>query len=146
MRRARDIREQLEALCLRVEVDSNLSEPDDREAMLKSITAGFFYNTARLGRTGDYRTVKQNRTVYVHPSSVLAVRPGKEGEEGSGGGEDILPQWLVYFELAYTTKEFMRQCAPIKPGWLIEIAPHFYREEDVEDERTKKMPKMRVVR
>jgi pre-mRNA-splicing factor ATP-dependent RNA helicase DHX16 len=130
MRKARDVREQLEGLCERVEVDPNISSPDDIESTLKAVTAGFFYNTARLGKSGDYETVKQRRTVYIHPSSVLAK-------------EEPLPGWLVYFELAFTSKEYMRQVAPIQPKWLIEIAPHFYQESDVEDAKTKKMPKQR---
>ena len=96
MKKARDIREQLEGLCERVEIDDKISSPDDIESVLKAITAGFFYNAARLGKSGDYQTVKQHRTVYIHPSSVLA----KEEEP---------PGWLVYFELAFTTKEYMRQ-------------------------------------
>jgi pre-mRNA-splicing factor ATP-dependent RNA helicase DHX16 len=130
MKKARDIREQLEDLCERVEIDKMISKPDDTDAILKAITAGFFYNTAKLGRSGEYQTVKQHRTVYIHPSSVLAK-------------EDDPPPWLVYFELAFTTKEFMRQVAPIMPGWLLEIAPHFYQESDVEDAKAKKMPKSR---
>jgi len=129
MRKARDIRDQLEGLCERVEIDQELSRPEDQDAVLKSITSGFFYNTAKLGKSGDYQTIKQRRTVHIHPSSVLAK-------------EEELPGWLVYFELAFTTKEFMRQVAPIQPGWLIEIAPHFYQESDVNDSRTKKMPKI----
>ena len=128
MKKARDVREQLEGLCERVEVDPNISSPEDIESTLKAITAGFFYNTARLGRSGDYETVKQRRTVYIHPSSVLAK-------------EEPLPGWLVFFELAFTSKEYMRQVAPIQPKWLIEIAPHFYQDSDVEDAKTKKMPK-----
>jgi len=130
MKKARDVREQLEGLCERVEVDPNVSNPEDIESILKAVTAGFFYNTARLGRSGDYETVKQRRTVYIHPSSCLAK-------------EEPLPAWLVYFELAFTSKEYMRQVAPIQPKWLIEIAPHFYQESDVEDSKTKKMPKGR---
>lgn len=128
MRKARDVRDQLEGLCERVEVDPSTSNPEDIEAILKAVTAGFFYNTARLGKSGDYETVKQRRAVYIHPSSVMAK-------------EEPLPGWLVYFELAFTSKEFMRQVAPIQPEWLIEIAPHFYQESDVEDSKTKKMPK-----
>jgi pre-mRNA-splicing factor ATP-dependent RNA helicase DHX16 len=90
---------------------------------------GFFYHTAKLGKSGDYQTIKQKRTVHIHPSSVLAK-------------EEDLPGWLVYFELAFTTKEFMRQVAPIQPGWLVEIAPHFYQESDIQDSSTKKMPKV----
>ena len=128
IRKARDVREQLEALCERVEVDPNISNPEDVESILKAVTAGFFYNTARLGRSGDYETVKQRRTVYIHPSSVLAK-------------EEPLPGWVCYFELAFTSKEYMRQVAPIESKWLVEIAPHFYQESDVEDAKTKKMPK-----
>lgn len=130
IRRARDIREQLEGLCERVEIDQTVSKPDDLDAILKSITAGFFYNVARLGRTGDYQTVKQKKTVFIHPSSVLAK-------------EEQPPPWLLFFELAFTTKEFMRQVAPIKPEWLVEIAPHYYQPSDVEDSSSKKMPKTR---
>ena len=129
MRKARDIREQLEGLCDRVEIDHNVSAADDIDVPLKAFTAGFFYNVAKLGRTGEYQTVKQQKTVYIHPSSVLA----KDEEP---------PGWLVYFELAFTTKEFMRQVAPIKPDWLITIAPHYYQESDVEDAKKKKMPKV----
>jgi pre-mRNA-splicing factor ATP-dependent RNA helicase DHX16 len=128
IRRARDIREQLEGLCERVEIDHMVSKPDDLDAILKAITAGFFYNVAKLGRTGDYQTVKQHKTVYIHPSSVLAK-------------EETPPPWLVFFELAFTTKEFMRQVAPINPEWLVEIAPHYYQQSDVEDSKSKKMPK-----
>lgn len=128
IRRSRDIREQLEGLCERVEIDHLVSKPEDSDAILKAITAGFFYNVAKLSRTGDYQTVKQHKTVYIHPSSVLAK-------------EETPPAWLVYFELAFTTKEFMRQVAPINPEWLVEIAPHYYQQSDVEDAKSKKMPK-----
>lgn len=130
MKKARDVREQLESLCDRVEIDHTAStRPDqDMDAILKAITSGFFYNIAKLGRTGEYQTVKQAKTVYIHPSSVLAK-------------EDQPPPWLVFFELAFTTKEFMRQVAPIQPSWLVEIAPHYYTASDVEDSKAKKMPK-----
>jgi pre-mRNA-splicing factor ATP-dependent RNA helicase DHX16 len=130
IKKARDIREQLAGLCDRVEIDHTVSNSDDFDATLKTITAGFFYNIAKLGRTGEYQTAKQHKTVYIHPSSVMA----KEEEP---------PPWLVFFELAFTTKEFMRQVAPIKPSWLVEIAPHYYQETDIEDSKTKKMPRTR---
>jgi pre-mRNA-splicing factor ATP-dependent RNA helicase DHX16 len=132
IKKARDIRDQLVSLCERVEIDATASAPPDDaiDSTLKAVTAGFFYNVAKLGRTGEYQTVKHHKTVYIHPSSVLA----KEEEP---------PGWVVYFELAFTTKEYMRQVAPIQPSWLIEIAPHYYQEGDVEDPKAKKMPKSR---
>jgi len=143
MKKARDIREQLEGLCDRVEIDPTVScGLDDVDPILKSITAGFFYNTAKLGSGGEYETLKQRRTVYIHPSSVLAPKHNKEMDPDDAAEElDQLPPWLVYFELAFTSKEFMRQVAPIKPEWLVEIAPHFYQDSEVQDSKTKKMPK-----
>lgn len=128
MKKARDIRDQLENLCERVEVDSSLSCGEDIKAPLKAITAGFFYNVAKLGRIGEYQTVKQKKTVYIHPGSVLSK-------------DEDPPAWVVYFELAFTTKEYMRQVSPIDGAWLIEIAPHYYQESDIEDPKRRKMPK-----
>lgn len=42
---------------------------------------------------------------------------------------------MIYHELVFTTKEFMRNVFAIEPEWLIEIAPHFYKESDLIDER-----------
>jgi pre-mRNA-splicing factor ATP-dependent RNA helicase DHX16 len=156
MKRVREIREQLESLCERVEIDASICLPpnsNDFNPILKAITAGFFYNVAKLGRTGDYQTAKQHKAVYIHPSSVLA--PPKHnrkdtGDIGNGHREEYQeaipydpPAWVVYFELTFTSKEYMRQVSPIEPSWLTEIAPHYYQESDVIDAKTKKMPKSR---
>ncbi|KAL7575772.1 hypothetical protein ACA910_003102 [Epithemia clementina (nom. ined.)] len=137
MQKARDIRTQLEALCDRVEIDHSVSaDEDDIESVLKSITGGFFYHIAKLGKTGDYETIKQRKTVYIHPSSVLAHKKGNDDE-----GPPPLSPWLLYYDLAFTTKEYMRQVAPIEPSWLLETAPHYYQASEVEDSKSKKMPR-----
>jgi len=33
----------------------------------------------------------------------------------------------IYFELVLTSKEYMRSNMPLKPEWLMETAPHFYK-------------------
>jgi pre-mRNA-splicing factor ATP-dependent RNA helicase DHX16 len=55
MKRARDVRDQLEGLMERVEIEMLKSEDD--VAIRKAITAGFFYHTAKLSK-GGYKTVK----------------------------------------------------------------------------------------
>ena len=127
LNKARDIREQIDGLCDRVEIvkSSNIS---DMDAIGKSLTAGYFYNTAKFSKNGEYKTVKHQHTVYIHPSSVLSR-------------QEEPPRWLLYFELAFTTKEYMRMVTPIVGKWLVEIAPHYYQTGDVEDSTTKKMPK-----
>lgn len=53
----------------------------------------------------------------------------------------MLPRWVVYHELVLTSKEYMRTVSEIKPGWLVEIAPHYYSKKELADESDKKMPK-----
>ena len=134
MKRARDVRDQIVALLERVDVPLiSLDDVSDMTPVKKSLTAGFFHNAAKLQKSGDsYRTIKQNQTVMIHPSSSLY----KEH-----------PRFIIYYELVLTSKEFMRQVTEIEAEWLVELAPHFYKEKDLfeKDARAfmgkKKMPK-----
>lgn len=125
MKRARDIREQLEGLVSRVEIEPT-SNPGDNIAIRKAVTAGFFYHTARLSKSGSYKTVKHQQTVMIHPNSSMFENH---------------PRWVIYHELVLTTKEFMRQVIEIENQWLLEVAPHYYRSKDLEDNSGKKLPK-----
>ena len=49
-----------------------------------------------------------------------------------------MPKWVIYHELVMTTKEFMRNIIEINKDWLIEIAPHYYKDKDLLDEKDKK--------
>ncbi|XP_013884176.1 pre-mRNA-splicing factor ATP-dependent RNA helicase DHX16 [Austrofundulus limnaeus] len=124
MRRARDVRDQLEGLMDRIEVEV-LSCQGDNIPIRKAVTAGYFYHTARLSK-GGYKTVKHQQMVYVHPNSSLFEEQ---------------PRWLIYHELVFTTKEFMRQVIEIDSSWLLEVAPHYYKSKELEDSSSKKMPR-----
>ncbi|KAI1332801.1 P-loop containing nucleoside triphosphate hydrolase protein [Xylariaceae sp. FL0255] len=127
--RARDVRDQLAKLCERVEVAPSSCDASNLEPIQKAITAGFFPNAARLQRGGDsYRTLKNNTTVYIHPSSVLMKSDPPE-------------KTVVYYELVLTNKEYMRSCMPIRPAWLNEVAPHFHKKKDLEQLEERKVPK-----
>ncbi|KAK4486399.1 hypothetical protein RD792_009073 [Penstemon davidsonii] len=125
MKRARDIRDQLEGLLERVEIEIT-TNPNDLDAIKKAITSGFFPHSAKLQKNGSYRTVKHPQTAHIHPSSGLA---------------QVLPRWVVYHGLVLTTKEYMHQVTQLKPEWLVEIAPHYYHLKDVEDLASNKMPR-----
>ena len=116
MKKARDIREQIVNLLDRVEIE--LKSNGDTEAIRKAFTVGFFSNSAQMQRSGEsYRSIKHNQSMYIHPSSVLF------------GNQ---PKWVIYFELMFTTKEYMRQILEISPVWLLEAAPHYFKTEDIE--------------
>eukprot|EP01062_Namystynia_karyoxenos_P052610 TRINITY_DN421_c3_g1_i1.p1 TRINITY_DN421_c3_g1~~TRINITY_DN421_c3_g1_i1.p1 ORF type:complete len:832 (+),score=395.26 TRINITY_DN421_c3_g1_i1:386-2881(+) len=134
MRRARDIRDQMCMLCERAEVWP-LQREGTNDDILKCITAGFFYHTAQRNKDGkSYRTVKNPQDVWIHPGSYLAPKTEKDKEY-------IPPRWVVYHELVLTSKEYMRQVIEIQPKWLVEIAPHYYKQKDIEDEGKKKLPR-----
>ncbi|XVF68558.1 hypothetical protein PTKIN_Ptkin11bG0012400 [Pterospermum kingtungense] len=115
MKHARDIRDQLKGLLERVGIELQ-SSPNDIEA----ITSGFFPNLARLQKGGIYETMKHSHTVDIHPSTGFAMA-------------GFRPRCVVYHELVLTTKEYMRQVIEVKPEWLVEIAPHYYKMKDIED-------------
>lgn len=127
MKRARDIRDQLVGLMERVEIQLS-TNPADSMAIRKAITAGYFYHVARFSKGGMYKTAKKGQTVMMHPQSCLC--------------ED-LPRWVVYHELVLTTKEYMRNVVVIDGKWLLEVAPHYYRDNEVQDNTSKKMPKVK---
>ncbi|KHJ81597.1 hypothetical protein OESDEN_18716, partial [Oesophagostomum dentatum] len=83
---------------------------------------------AILLSAGHYKTVKHKHTVQVHPNSCLF---------------EELPRWVVYYELVFTSKEFMREISQIESSWLLEVAPHYYKGRELEDSTNKKMPKQR---
>ena len=129
MRRARDVREQLIELCKRVEIDvedPELSIVADHSFsnVRKAFASGYFYNAARLQKTGNYRTVKAPHTVHCHPSSALFEDP---------------PEWVIYHELVLTSKEFIRDLIEVDSKWLLEIAPHYYTASDLREQKEKKV-------
>ncbi|CAB3409218.1 unnamed protein product [Caenorhabditis bovis] len=124
LKRARDVRDQLVGLLERVEIEPKSST--DTIKIRKAITAGYFYNVSKLDNTGHYKTVKHKHTTHPHPNSSLF---------------EETPRWVVYYELVFTSKEFMREMSEIESSWLLEVAPHYYKGRELEDSTNKKMPK-----
>ena len=118
LKRARDVREQLAALCERVEVAPSSVGAGDAVPVQKALLAGFFPHVARLRRDGQgYTNVKSNVETYIHPSSTLM-------------GWNPPPRFVLYHELVLTSKEYMRSCMPVKPEWLHEAAPHYHKKKE----------------
>ncbi|KAF7326698.1 Pre-mRNA-splicing factor ATP-dependent RNA helicase-like protein cdc28 [Mycena venus] len=106
LNRARAMRDQLIRLC-------------DIIPVQKAIAAGYFYNTATLQGDGEYRTIKTGHGVYIDPSSSLS--------------QHLPPvKTMLYHELVVTSKSYMRQVMEINPAWLLEVAPQYFKPEDVE--------------
>ncbi|EKE37189.1 hypothetical protein ENUP19_0248G0051 [Entamoeba nuttalli] len=116
LNKANDIRDQLVSIMERVDIQMFKSK--DNVSILKALLSGYFLNTAQLTKEGIYRQIKQNRTIEIHPSSSMFSKN---------------PRWILFYELVLTTKEYVRQVSEIDPSWLIEVAPHVFKEEDMKD-------------
>ena len=114
MKRARDIKEQLERLLISVDLRSS-SDAHNIDNIRKALASGFFENCARLGKGGGYVTVKNSRAVDIHPHSCVF----KQG-----------CRVVIYHELVQTTKEYMREVFEVKPEWLMEVAGDYFKSDD----------------
>ncbi|XP_077982513.1 putative ATP-dependent RNA helicase DHX35 [Glandiceps talaboti] len=109
--RATSIREQLKKIAKKFKIKMVSSE-GDVDPICRCIVSGFFANAARLHPSGSYRTVRDDYTLHIHPTSVLY--PEKP------------PKWVVFNEILQTNKDYMRDVTVIDASWLYELAPHYY--------------------
>ena len=134
MQKARNIKEQLEYICkkkLEINIeDVNISEEnkDIKDNIQKAIISGFFFNDACLNKDGIYRTIKNPHVVNIHPTSILF----KEN-----------PRYIVYHELVYTTKEYIRYCIELAE-WLLEISPFCF--NNLIQPRNNVLPKFKKIK
>ncbi|KAG9508555.1 Pre-mRNA-splicing factor ATP-dependent RNA helicase DHX16, partial [Fragariocoptes setiger] len=128
MCRARDVFEQMYNLMERAEIKIE-ANPSDTVAIRKAILSGFYYNIAKVARHCQYKTWSKQQSVYIHPTSALFEDPKR-------------PRVIMYNDILETKKEHMRFCSRIEPEWLLEIAPHCFKKEEVESLIKKKMPKV----
>ena len=111
LKRAQDIRKQMLGIMDRHKLDV-LSCGKNTVKVQKAICSGFFRNVAKRDPQEGYRTLVDSQVVFVHPSSAIYQRQ---------------PEWLVYHELVFTTKEYMREVCAVDAKWLVEFAPSFFK-------------------
>ena len=114
MKRAQDVRKQLLMIMDRYKLDL-VSAGRNFNKIRRAICSGYFFNCAKKDPQEGYKTLVEQTPVYIHPSSSLFHSQ---------------PDWVVYFELVLTTKEYMREVCSIEPKWLVELAPRFFKQAD----------------
>lgn len=109
--RAIEIRSQIIKLLQKFKIKL-ISSEGDVDIICRCIVAGFFANAAYLHHSGNYKTIRGEHTLHIHPSSVIYIQKQ--------------PQWVVFNEVLHTTKEYMRDITVVEASWLYELAPHYY--------------------
>ncbi|RDW66080.1 hypothetical protein BP6252_09715 [Coleophoma cylindrospora] len=111
---ADNVRQQLKRIMEKSELDLMSTPFENKEYytnIRRALVAGFFMQVAKKEGTGKtYKTVKDDQSVLLHPSTVL----GTDSE------------WVVYNEFVLTTKNYVRTVTSVKPEWLLDIAPTYY--------------------
>uniref|UniRef100_A0A6P6YJK6 RNA helicase n=1 Tax=Dermatophagoides pteronyssinus TaxID=6956 RepID=A0A6P6YJK6_DERPT len=125
MLRARNIHLQLTALLptLGLPVRSSESVVD----VLKSLLRGYFCNLAKSNGNRSY-TLVQNREVIaqLHPASALLCRRRGKDATQSFFRVQALPKLVMFKELVFTKKQFLRGLMPVDPEWVREVAPEYF--------------------
>ena len=67
---------------------------------------------------GNYRTIRGNTVVSIHPSSIIA----KFG---------VPPEWVIYNDVVQSKLPQLRDLTCVDPLWLIELANHYYTVKDI---------------
>ncbi|KAJ5152392.1 Pre-mRNA-splicing factor ATP-dependent RNA helicase PRP43 [Penicillium capsulatum] len=112
---ADNVRMQLLRIMEREELEMVSTPFEDKkyyENIRRALCAGFFMQIAKKEAQGKsvYTTIKDNQSVLLHPSTVLA--------------HDA--EWVLYNEFVLTTKNYIRTVTAVKPEWLLDIAPTYY--------------------
>ena len=114
LKRAQDIRKQMVGIMERYQ-QKIVSCGHNYNKVRMAICGGFFRHAAKKDPQEGYKTLVEGTPVAIHPSSALFQKQ---------------PEWVVYHELVFTTKEYMREVITIEPKWLTQVAPNFYKAAD----------------
>ncbi|KAJ7349387.1 P-loop containing nucleoside triphosphate hydrolase protein [Mycena albidolilacea] len=90
MSRAVSIRAQLKKYMQRFNLPTESCEGDAKR-LRRCLVSGYWRNGARWVADGTYRSVRGNRTLHVHPTSVLFTRKPRSG-------------WVIFHEMEETKK------------------------------------------
>ena len=102
------------------EIEPGMEDVERDHLILKSFLSGFFRNVALLntsvdGKRGSYRTVGKAHfdSVTIHPSSTMA-------------NARTLPSAVVFSELVFTQKFYIRDVSAVDHLWLAQVVPNYY--------------------
>ncbi|BFZ53571.1 hypothetical protein PYCC9005_000597 [Savitreella phatthalungensis] len=108
LRRAYDIRCQLEEICVKQGLRIVSGSHDQ---VRRRICQAFFHQAARLRSVTEYVNLRTSMAACVHPTSALC---------GS------LPEYVVYHQVTLTSALFMSTVTEVDPRWLAEDGAVFY--------------------
>ena len=112
MKKAKEVRTQLLDIMQQQKI-AITSSGSDWDIVRKAICSAYFHNAAKLKGIVEYNNCRSGMPCFLHPSSALY-------------GLGYTPDYIVYHELVYTSKEYMQCVTAVDPEWLAEMGPMFF--------------------
>lgn len=112
MRKAKEVRSQLLDIMQQQKLEVT-SAGSDWDVVRKAICSAYFHNAAKMRGIGEYVNCRSAIPCHLHPSSALY-------------GLGYTPDYIVYHELVFTSKEYMQCVTAVEPEWLAELGPMFF--------------------
>ena len=112
LKKAKEVRTQLLDIMQQQKIPIT-SSGSDWDVVRKAICSAYFHNAAKLKGIGEYNNCRSGMPCFLHPSSALY-------------GLGYTPDYIVYHELVYTSKEYMQCVTAVDPEWLAEMGPLFF--------------------
>ncbi|KAF9061199.1 pre-mRNA splicing factor [Rhodocollybia butyracea] len=109
--RAMSIRGQLKKYMQRFSLPLESCEGDAKR-LRRCLVSGLWRNGARWVGDGSFKSVRGDKTLYVHPNSVLFTRKPRSG-------------WVVFHEMEETKKTQIRILTEIEPEWLLDYGNRY---------------------
>ena len=112
MKKVREVRTQLVDIMKTMKMQT-ISCGTNWDVVRKAICSAYFHNSARFKGIGEYLNLRTGMPCHLHPTSSLY-------------GLGHTPDYVVYHELIYTTKEYMQCVTAVEGEWLAEMGPMFF--------------------
>ena len=113
LRKAREVRGQLEDLMDQQRVPVTSCGEGAWDAVRRAICSAYFFNAAKLRGVGEYVNLLSAIPCHLHPSSALF-------------GLGYTPDHVIYHELVLTSREYMKCTTAVDGEWLAELGPMFF--------------------
>ena len=117
--RSMQIREQLSSILRKFKIKIDSTCEDKTEPILKCLCVAFFTNAAKAHYSGDYRHLKSDVSLKVHPSSVINLLISNVDQPP--------PKYIIYNDIVQSkTTNLIRDISVIDCNWLFELVPDYY--------------------
>jgi pre-mRNA-splicing factor ATP-dependent RNA helicase DHX38/PRP16 len=130
LKKAKEVRSQLLDIMEQQKIQIK-SCGNDWDVIRKAICSAYFHNAGKLKGIGEYVNCRSGIPCHLHPTSALY-------------GLGYTPDYIIYHELVYTTKEYMQCVTAVEPEWLAELGPAFFTIKDTGSSHLDHSSRMRL--